>query len=156
MDQEQLTVALKTHFRAAVALAVETFRSYGFSVAPPLDLQNAFRERLGVPFRSYVLLRLHHEELALKALAISPHAGAVCTCSVSVQGMEDDVVEVTVLDPLSALLSASMVEEEGVSLIATEMQGKLIAAIKALARAEEARRVETNIVGGVRRMDGPA
>src|SRR3989338_5261309 len=137
MEQEQLTVALKTNFRAAVALAVETFRAHGFSVAPPLDLQNAFRERLGVPFRSYVLLRLHHEDLALKALAISPRAGAVSTCSISVQGMEGGVVEVMAIDPLSALLSASLVEEEAVMLVAAEMQEKIVAAIKALARAGE-------------------
>lgn len=148
MDQEQLTVALKTGFRAAVALAVETFRAHGFSVAPPLDLQGAFRERLGVPFRSYVLLRLHHEDLALKALAISPRAGAVCTCSVSVQGMEDGAVEVTILDPLSGLLSASTVEEGDVSLIAAEMKEKFVAAIKALARAEEERGVAAKIAGG--------
>lgn len=154
MDQEQLTVALKTTFRAAVALAAETFRAHGFSVAPPLDLQGAFRERLGVPFRSYVLLRLHHEELALKALAISPRAGAVSTCSVSVQGMEDGVVEVTVLDPLSALLSASMVEEEAVTLIATEMQEKIVAAIKATAVAGEERGVEAKIVSGARLTSG--
>ena len=150
MEQEQLTVALKTSFRAAVALAVETFRAHGFSVAPPLDLQNAFRERLGVPFRSYVLLRLHHEDLALKALAISPHAGAVCTCSASVQGTEDGMVEVTALDPLSGLLSASMVEEADVSLIAAEMQAKIVAAIQALARAGEARGVETKIASAAR------
>ena len=150
MDQEQLSVALKAPFRVAVALAVETFRSHGFLIAPPLDLQNAFRERLGVPFRSYVLLRIHHEDLALKALAISPHAGAVCTCSISVQGMEDGVVEVTILDPLSGLLSASMVEEESVSLIAAEMQEKVIAAIKALARVEEAREAEKKIAKGAR------
>lgn len=154
MDQEQLTVALKTGFRAAVALAAETFRAHGFSVAPPLDLQGAFRERLGVPFRSYVLLRLHHDDLALKALAISPRAGAVATCSVSVQGMEDGVVEVTALDPMSALLSASMLEEEAVTLIATEMQEKIVSAIKALALVGTERGVETKVVSGARRRAG--
>ncbi|MSO85882.1 MAG: DUF302 domain-containing protein [Rhodospirillales bacterium] len=153
MEQEQLTVALKTNFGSAVALAVETFRAHGFSVAPPLDLQNAFRERLGVSFRSYVLLRLHHEDLALKALAMSAQAGAVCTCSASVQGMEDGMVEVTALDPLSGLLSASLIEEADVSLIAAEMQEKIVAAIQALARAGKARGVETKIVSAAR---GPA
>jgi uncharacterized protein (DUF302 family) len=156
MDQVQLTVALKTSFRAAVALAVETFRTHGFSVAPPLDLQGAFRERLGVPFRSYVLLRLHHDDLALKALAISPQAGAVATCSVSVQGMEDGVVEVTALDPLSALLSASMIEEEAVTLAATEMQEKIVAAIQAIAHAGADRGVEAKVVNTARRAGGKA
>jgi uncharacterized protein (DUF302 family) len=148
MDQSQIAVAVRANFRTVVALAVETFRAHGFSVAPPLDLQGAFRERLGVPFRSYVLLRLHHEELALKALAVSPRAGAVCTCSVSVQGMEDGVVEVTALDPLSALLSASMVKEESVTLIAAEMQDKIAAAFWALARSGKERGIEAKVANG--------
>ena len=148
MDHSQITVAVRADFRAAVALAVETFRAHGFSVAPPLDVQGAFRERLGVPFRSYVLLRLHHEDLALKALAISPRAGAVGTCSVSVQGMEDGVVEVSALDPLSGLLSASMVEEESVTLIAAEMQEKIAAVFQALVGAGEARGIETKVANG--------
>jgi uncharacterized protein (DUF302 family) len=148
MDQSQISVAVRANFRTAVALAVETFRAHGFSVAPPLDLQGAFRERLGVPFRSYVLLRLHHEELALKALAVSPRAGAVCTCSVAVQGMEDGVVEVTALDPLSALLSASMVKEESVTLIAAELQDKIANAFLALAHAGRERGIEAKAANG--------
>lgn len=148
MDHSQITVAVRAGFRTAVALAVETFRAHGFSVAPPLDLQGAFRERLGVPFRSYVLLRLHHEDLALKALAASPAAGAVCTCSVSVQGMEDGVVEITALDPLSSLLSASMVAEDSVTLIASEMQEKIAAAFRALADLGEERGLEPNVANG--------
>ena len=142
-----MTVALRTTFRAAVALAVETFRAHGFSVAPPLDLQGAFRERLGVAYRSYILLRLHHEELGLKALAISPRAGAIGTCSVSVQGMEDGVVEITVLDPLSSLMAASMVEEDSVTLIATEMRDKITAAIQAIADAGTVRGLAVKVAG---------
>lgn len=147
MDQSQTTVAVRAGFRTAVALAVETFRRHGFSIAPPLDLQGAFRERLGVPYRSYVLLRLHHEELELKALAISPRAGAVGTCTVSVQGMEDGVVEITILDPLSSLLSAAMVEEESVTLIAAEMQEKVAAAMWALAHTGMDRGYDAKIAG---------
>ena len=61
MDQDHLTVVLDMPFKAAIERASEAFRAHGFSVAPPLDLQGAFRERLGVPFRPYVLLRLHQE-----------------------------------------------------------------------------------------------
>lgn len=149
MDHSQITVAIRANFRTAVALAVETFRAHGFTVAPPLDLQGAFRERLGVAFRSYVLLRLHHEELELRALSASPQAGAVGTCTVSVQGMEDGMVEVTALDPLSSLLSASMVEEESVTLIAAEMQEKISGAIRALADAGEERGIEAKVAGGL-------
>jgi len=148
MDQSQTTVVVRAGFRAAVALAVETFRAHGFSVAPPLDLQGAFRERLGVPYRSYVLLRLHHDDLELKALALSPRAGAVGTCTVSVQGMEDGVVEIAILDPLSSLLSAAMVEEEAVTLIAAEMQEKIAAAMGALADVGAERGYEAKIAGG--------
>lgn len=134
MDQDHLTVVLSMPFKAAVERASEVFRAHGFSVAPPLDLQGAFRERLGVPFRPYVLLRLHHEELALRALALSSRAGAVANCSVAVQGMDDGMAEVTALDPLSALVSAASVEEVEVSLIAAEMQERIVEAIEDLAR----------------------
>ncbi len=134
MDQDHLTVVLDTPFKAAVERASATFRAHGFSVAPPLDLQGAFREKLGVPFRSYVLLRLHHEELALRALVLSSRAGAVASCSVAVQGMDDGMVEVTALDPLSALVSAASVAEVEVSLIAAEMQERIVEAMEDLGR----------------------
>ena len=86
--------------------------------------------------------------MALKALAVSPRAGAVCTCSVAVQGMEDGVVEVTALDPLSALLSASMVKEESVTLIAAELQDKIANAFLALAHAGRERGIEAKAANG--------
>ena len=104
-------------------------------MAPPLDLQGAFRERLGVPFRPYVLLRLHQEELALRALALSSRAGAVASCSVAVQGMDDGMIEVTALDPLSALVSAASIAEVEVSLIAAEMQERIVEAMEDMARS---------------------
>ncbi len=134
MDQDHLTVVLDMPFKAAIERASEAFRAHGFSVATPLDLQGAFRERLGVPFRPYVLLRLHQEELALRALALSSRAGAVASCSVAVQGMDDGMIEVTALDPLSALVSAASIAEVEVSLIAAEMQERIVEAMEDIAR----------------------
>jgi len=147
MDMDHLTVELDMPFKAAVARVSDVFRKNGFSVAPPLDLQGAFRDRLGVPFRPYMLLRLHHEELALKALSFSPKAGAVAGCSISVQGMDDDMVEVTALDPLSALVSAASVAEVEVSLVAAELQEKIVQALEDLVRSVQGARA----VGDLRR-----
>ncbi len=145
MDQDHLTVVLDMPFKAAVGRASETFRAHGFSVAPPLDLQGAFRDRLGVPFRPYVLLRLHQEELALRALVLSFRAGAVASCSVAVQGMDDGKVEVTALDPLSALVSAASIEEVEVSLIAAEMQERIVEAMEDIARRAGAAQVNGDL-----------
>lgn len=80
--------ALELPFAQAVARAEEALRAEGFGVLCQINLQEKFRETLGVDFRNYVILGACNPPLAYQALQEDIDLGLLLPCNVTV--FEDD------------------------------------------------------------------
>jgi uncharacterized protein (DUF302 family) len=70
---------------AAIEKVSEALKTEGFGVITRIDIDEAFREKLGVDFRRYVILGACNPQLAHKALSADPEVGMMLPCNVCVE-----------------------------------------------------------------------
>jgi uncharacterized protein (DUF302 family) len=87
--------------RVRAALKVE-----GFGILTEIDLQQAFREKLGREFRPYVILGACNPPLAYAAVVTDPQVGLLLPCNVTVEAIGPGTSVVRLIDP-EVLLGAS-------------------------------------------------
>lgn len=80
-------VSLDIPYDEAVEQVQEALKAEGFGVLTRIDVHTAFKEKLGVDFRSYVILGACNPALAHRVLSSRPDAGMMLPCNVTV---EDD------------------------------------------------------------------
>jgi uncharacterized protein (DUF302 family) len=76
----------------------------GFGVLTEINLQAAFRDKLGVDFRPYVILGACNPTLALSAITANPEVGLLLPCNVTAESLGEQRTAVRLTDP-EALLS---------------------------------------------------
>ena len=77
------------NFDAAVDKVTNALEMEGFGVLARMDIDEAFRETLGLDFRRYSILGACNPKLAHKALSMDPDAGTVLPCNVCVEEVRD-------------------------------------------------------------------
>ncbi len=80
-------VTLDVPYDLAVERVMEALKAEGFGVLTRIDVHDAFKEKLGVDFRRYVILGACNPALAHRVLGARPDAGILLPCNVTV---EDD------------------------------------------------------------------
>lgn len=99
-------VTLPVPFEAAVAATRAALKDEGFGVLTEIDLQTAFKEKLGRDFRQYTILGACNPPLAFAAVSADPAVGLLLPCNVVVDGVGANESLVRLTDP-AALLAAS-------------------------------------------------
>ena len=84
--------------RARLALQTE-----GFGILTTIDMQKAFRDKLGADFRPYTILGACNPPLAHKALSASPEIGLLLPCNVTVEELSPGICVVRLVNPLAML-----------------------------------------------------
>src|SRR5688572_12107575 len=92
-------VALSDGYSDAVARTREALKAEGFGVLTEVDLQQAFREKLGQEFRPYVMLGACNPALAYRALSSAPEVGLLLPCNVTVEARPEGGTLVRLIDP---------------------------------------------------------
>ena len=80
-DEVRLTVPK----RKAIDLVVAALKAEGFGVLTRVDIDQAFKEKLGVQFRPYTILGACNPGLAHIALTSAPEIGLMLPCNVTVE-----------------------------------------------------------------------
>lgn len=98
-----LTVRLKTDYGTAIGRVTEALKAEGFGVLTQIDVKETLHKKLGVDFRPYMILGACNPPLAYRALSAVPEVGLLLPCNVTVAQVDEDIVEVSLVDPLAML-----------------------------------------------------
>jgi uncharacterized protein (DUF302 family) len=101
-----IEVRIAQPFEQAVATVRAALLAEGFGVLTEIDLQRAFREKLGRDFRPYVILGACNPPLAYAAMVADPQVGLLLPCNVTVEAAGAEASMVRLTDP-EVLLGAS-------------------------------------------------
>ena len=99
-------IELLLAFGDAVSRVKDALKQEGFGILTEIDLQAAFREKLGREFRPYVILGACNPPLAYSAINADPAVGLLLPCNVTVESVDEQRTVVRLTDP-EALLGAA-------------------------------------------------
>ena len=99
-------VLLPLPFAAAKDATRDALKAEGFGILTEIDLQAAFKEKLGRDFRPYVILGACNPPLAFAAVTADPAIGLLLPCNVTVEARDDTHSVVRLVDPQMMLASS--------------------------------------------------
>lgn len=94
---------LDAAFDDAVRRTTEALKSEGFGIITEIDLQDTFKKKIGVDFRSYRILGACNPMLAREALDLEDKVGTMLPCNVIVQDVGGGRTEVAAIDPVASM-----------------------------------------------------
>ena len=99
-------VVVPLSFAAAKDATRDALKAEGFGILTEIDLQAAFKEKLGRDFRPYVILGACNPPLAFAAVTADPAIGLLLPCNVTVEARDATHSVVRLVDPQLMLASA--------------------------------------------------
>ena len=102
-------------FDATLARVKEVLKSEGFGVLTEIDVAGTLKAKIGKDFRPYRILGACNPNYAFEALSEEAHIGVMLPCNVIVQRYDNGEVEVSSIDPATAMQSVGNAKLEGVA-----------------------------------------
>ncbi len=90
-------------FDEAVSRTIEELGKEGFGVLTDIDFKTVLKEKLDVDFKRYRVLGACNPPLAYETLKAEDRVGMMLPCNVIVRETKDGKVEVSAIDPTSAM-----------------------------------------------------
>lgn len=103
--------------RLAAELAAE-----GFGILTEIDVQATLRKKLGVEFTPYKIFGACNPHFAYLALQAEPRIGTMLPCNVIVRMLNDEVLEVSAIDPIASMQA---IDNPELTAIAGQIREKL-------------------------------
>ena len=131
-------IAVPLAFAAAKESARDALKTEGFGIVTEIDLQAAFKEKLGRDFRPYIILGACNPPLAFAAVTADPAIGLLLPCNVTVEAIDATHSMVRLVDPPAMLASASggsAPELQKVTDDASDRMGRVLLALPGLGQA---------------------
>jgi len=117
----QFSARLRLSCEGAVARVAAALKAEGFGILTEIDVQATLKQKLGVPFRKYVILGTCNPHLAYRALHVDLDVGLLLPCNVTVYEDGPESV-VCIVDPTALL---HVIENQALRPIAEEAAAKL-------------------------------
>ena len=90
-------------FDAVIARVKDALKAEGFGVLTEIDVAETLKSKIGKDFRPYRILGACNPNLAFQALSAEAKIGVMLPCNVIVQRYENGEVEVSSIDPATAM-----------------------------------------------------
>jgi uncharacterized protein (DUF302 family) len=127
-------VELPMAFDAAVGRVKDALKQEGFGVLTEVDLQAAFKEKLGREFRPYVILGACNPPLAYTAVTADPSVGLLLPCNVTVESAGASRTIVRVTDPEALLGGLAAGQSTHLASVARDARERMVRATVAVKR----------------------
>ncbi|MBK5203551.1 MAG: DUF302 domain-containing protein [Prolixibacteraceae bacterium] len=124
-----ISKTLSIGFESAVEKVTESLKKEGFGVLTEINLQEKLKEKLNVDLRKYKILGACNPAYAYKAIQQEDKIGTMLPCSVIIQELDNNKIEVAAVDPVASMMA---VENPTLSGIAGEIREKLKRVIASL------------------------
>ena len=119
-------------FDEAIQQTKAALKAEGFGILTEIDLQAAFKEKIGAEFRPFVILGACDPNLAYATITANPLVGLLLPCNVTVEATSARRSTVRVTDP-TVLLSATGVQlPTDLQQVAQEARTRLTRVVRAL------------------------
>ncbi len=125
-----LSVRLNKNFDEALEQVTAALKAEGFGVLTKIDVKETLKNKLNVDFRPYQILGACNPPLAYRALSAAPEVGLLLPCNVTVSFIEDNLTEVSIIDPLSMLGVLNQADLESVAAEARVRLERVAAALQ--------------------------
>jgi uncharacterized protein (DUF302 family) len=109
-------------FLSAKEKVTEALKSEGFGVLTEIDIQATMKKKLDKDYHPFLILGACNPGYADKVLTIDPHMSVMLPCNVILRQMENGKIEISAVEPVSAMGSIGNQEIES---LAKEVQQKL-------------------------------
>jgi uncharacterized protein (DUF302 family) len=109
-------------FDVARQYIVGKLQTFGFGIVSEIDMDEKFRQKLGVDFRRYKILGACSPKHAYTAVNLEKHIGLMLPCNVVLQEIDPYKTEVSVIDPIASMQA---VKNQELANVAAEIQLKL-------------------------------
>jgi uncharacterized protein (DUF302 family) len=126
-----LTVRVNKNFDEALTQVTAALKTEGFGVLTEIDVKDTLKKKIDVDFRPYKILGACNPPLAYRALSAAPEAGLLLPCNVTVAYIDENVTEVSIVDPLSML---GLINHPDLEAVAEEARARLDRVAAALAQ----------------------
>ena len=131
-------VQLPMSFDDARARVREVLAAEGFGVLTEIDLQAAFREKLGRDFRPYAILGACNPPLAFAAVSADPAVGLLLPCNVTVESTGEAATTVRLTNPEALLGTASLGDSSELARVARDAGERMARAAAKLKQVRHA------------------
>lgn len=131
MSELGFEVSLSEGFDAAVDRVIAALAEQGFGVISRIDMDKAFREKLGVEFRRYTILGACNPGLAHKAVTAKPEVGLLLPCNVTVEEAGAGSV-VRIIDAGEMMNTGGLGETPEIAELAADASARLDKVVAAL------------------------
>lgn len=127
-------IELPSGFRAAVSHVKDALTHEGFGILTEIDLQAAFREKLGREFRPYLILGACNPPLAFSAISADPAVGLLLPCNVTVESVGDERTVVRLTNPEALLAAAAVADSPELAAVARDARDRMVRVEETLKR----------------------
>ena len=102
-SQIGMTVRVQADYDTTLVRVTDALRAEGFGVLTEIDVKETLKKKLDVDFRPYKILGACNPPLAYRALTAAPEVGLLLPCNVTVAYVDENVTDVSLVDPLAML-----------------------------------------------------
>jgi uncharacterized protein (DUF302 family) len=130
-----IDVELPLPVEHAVRMVRDALKQEGFGVLTEIDLQAAFREKLGREFRPYLILGACNPPLAFSAINADPTIGLLLPCNVTVESVGERRTIVRLTNPETLLSNVAFERSHELESVARDAGSRMARVAETLKRA---------------------
>lgn len=116
----------------AIEQVTEALKAEGFGVLTRVDIDQAFREKIGADFRPYTILGACNPQLAHAALTSKPEIGLMLPCNVTVEAAGDGESLIRIVNPAVMMQMGEVGSDDAIGGVADDAGVRLKRVAEAL------------------------
>ena len=120
----------------AIAKVTEALKSEGFGVLTRIDIDQAFKDKIGEDFRPYTILGACNPTLAHAALSSKPEIGLMLPCNVTVEAADEGSI-IRITNPAVMMQMGDLGSDDAIRHVAIDATERLQRVADALSTNHE-------------------